>query len=49
MQIYNVVIELSRVLIMDSVYAANEQGALAAIIKKHSVYDYYSSVVTAMQ
>lgn len=48
MQIYNVIIEISRGLIIDSVYAVNEQGALAAIIKKHSVYDFYSSAITAM-
>jgi len=48
MQTYNVIIELSRRLIIDSAYATNEQEALLAIIKKYSVYDYYSSVVTAI-
>jgi len=48
MQIYNVVIEISRGLVIDSVYATNEQDALAAVIKKHSIYDHYSSAVTAV-
>lgn len=48
MKVYNVVIEVTRGLVSDSVFAVSEEKALEAIINRHNIYDYYSSVVTAI-